>query len=209
MLFAVLNPRLTYTTLLNVLDGPYASTTGCISIISCSNYLHFSEDKTSVDALLRPGRIAKQVSFEDTPKLEDMFCMMLGTTPAEILDKLEDMQELLESRPSQFEKEKSEVVKEYATRFARTWLEVFSPERATPKQPAVAFELVDVKNYCSQFFIGEAPLGEISAQQRRKLDAAVDRSTMLVRKPATHLSEHRPPEIPADLMYSRRRANSG
>ena len=50
---------------------------------------------------------------------------------------------------------------------------------------------------------------EVSAQQRRKLDAAVDRSTMLVRKPATHLSERRPAEIPVGVIHSRRKANSG
>lgn len=76
---SMLNRNLTYTTLLNVLDGPFAATNGVINIITCSNFAHFKEDTTSVDALLRPGRIAKQVEFTDACMLEDMFVMMLGT----------------------------------------------------------------------------------------------------------------------------------
>lgn len=79
----MLNPRLKHTTLLNVLDGPFASTSGHINIITCSNFDHFKLDTTSIDALLRSGRIAKQVEFPDVLELSDMFAMMLGTSGAD------------------------------------------------------------------------------------------------------------------------------
>ena len=181
-----LNKKLSYTTLLNVLDGPFASTNGCINIISCSDFAHFRQDTTSVDALLRPGRIAKQVDFSASlasSQIEDMFCMMLGTgTDAPGPDqKLVPPPSKAEQRPSQFAAEQNETVRAAAQTFKRNWLACFQPEESSAPTPELSFTLVDVKNYVSSFFTGQQTwsVQEISDNHRRKLAAAVDPQTLL------------------------------
>lgn len=181
-----LNPKLTYTTLLNVLDGPFARTDGCISVISCSDFEHFQQDTTSVDALLRPGRIAKQVEFErvisaGSTKIEDMFCMMLGTTASDLNEISEVPSGTSPERPSQFNSEQNETVLAMAVLFKRNWTECFEPESPTATTPLLGYTLFDVKNYLSQFFIGQQTWStqEISAKHRHKLEQAVQPESLL------------------------------
>jgi hypothetical protein len=180
------NDKLTYTTLLNVLDGPFASTSGAINIITCSNFDHFKEDTLSVDALLRAGRIAERVQFPDSPQLEDMFAMMLGTSSAAADEQRsftsfnKDNSSLVEARPSQFASEENSMVKAAATQFQTNWLDCFAPPTSTLQHPCCAFTLYDVKNYLSQFFTGQKPWGaEISARYKDRFKA----STCLLSRP--------------------------
>ena len=152
-------------------EGPFAATNGIINIITCSNYAHFKEDTTSVDALLRPGRIAKQVQFSESYMLEDMFVMMLGTDNKKSERNFSD---LLENRASQFADEKNEIVKAHATEFTSNWMACFSPETATKQSPACLFTNDDVKSYLGQYFCGEAGWGnQLPARQAKKLEDAI------------------------------------
>jgi hypothetical protein len=183
-----LNPKLTYTTLLNVLDGPFARTDGCINVISCSDFEHFQQDTTSVDALLRPGRIAKQVAFErvisaGSTKIEDVFCMMLGTSTSDLNGEIlsEVPSGPSPERPSQFSSEQNETVLAMAVLFKRNWTACFEPESPSATTPRLGYTLFDVKNYLSQFFIGQQTWStqEISAKHRRKLEQAVQPESLL------------------------------
>jgi hypothetical protein len=148
------NDFLTYTTLLNVLDGPFASTNGVISIICCSDFEHFSQDETSIDALLRPGRVAKQVGLSATPQLRDMFTMMLGTNSSTVDGPFRipvrgqhstDQQDW--PRPSQYKLEKSDEVRRAADQFSGQWTKCFNPVQSNPRTPSLSYTMADVKNY--------------------------------------------------------------
>jgi hypothetical protein len=193
------NHSLTYTTLLNVLDGPFASNTGVITVISCSDYARFSKDVTSVDALLRPGRVAEQVEMASAPQLKDMFVMMLGTNsssddaPYRVLVGRTEREVTRQSeplRPSQFAQEKNATVLAEARRFDDRWSGCFNPSDPKPNNPTVSFTMADVKNYLGQFFTGQTTwAGEITAQHQAKMQLAT--TTAHMRETKHRLMENR------------------
>jgi hypothetical protein len=150
----------------------------------------FSKDIDSVDALLRPGRIAKQVEFTGTSTLKDMVCMMLGVGPAASDDEAAERQApfKMTTRLSQFETERSDIVREHAERIQSLWCEIFGTTTKAKQQQykqsptsdaPLDFTLSDFKNYLGQYFSGEQSWGsEISARQKQKLAQAADVSNM-------------------------------
>ena len=80
---------LTYSGILNVLDGPTAHNNGLITIMTTLKFDKLLEDTRTVTALLRAGRCAKHVKFQMPTKIQvqGLFKTMFDTTEDEGKDQ--------------------------------------------------------------------------------------------------------------------------
>ena len=60
--------RYTYAGILNILDGPRASTKGLITFVTTRRYTKLMQDKDTAGALLRPGRCEKRIHLNTPTK---------------------------------------------------------------------------------------------------------------------------------------------
>jgi len=78
---ANVNKDLTFSGLLNVIDGALAHNKGVLMILTTTRYKRLKQDKKSVDALLRPGRVSRSAYFGKPTclQLQRYFVRMFGS----------------------------------------------------------------------------------------------------------------------------------
>lgn len=153
---------------------------GQISIILCSDWDLFRRDTSSADALLRPGRVCRSVSFAgvwrdaEVDALAEIFVLMMGEPEVPTGFTEVELACGRRGRISQLELDRSDQVHRYAQQFAQQWRDTFEPDSPTKKHPQVKYTFADAKGYLNSFAVGPREWGgELSSRHLKKSTPAL------------------------------------